>query len=76
VVQNNKQSNSALKGTLAALEQQYEQLRHKKLALDLTRGKPSTEQVALCVVDALRRPATEDDAIKGARHAGKRLHAG
>jgi DNA-binding transcriptional MocR family regulator len=46
-VQNDKQSNSELKGTLAALEQQYEKLRHHKLALDLTRGKPSTEQVAL-----------------------------
>ena len=46
-MQNDKQSNSELKGTLAALEQQYEQLRHHKLALDLTRGKPSTEQVAL-----------------------------
>ena len=46
-MQNDKQSNSELKGTLAALEQQYEKLRHHKLALDLTRGKPSTEQVAL-----------------------------
>jgi DNA-binding transcriptional MocR family regulator len=46
-VQNDKQSISELEGNLAALEQQYEQLRLLDLTLDLTRGKPSTEQVAL-----------------------------
>jgi DNA-binding transcriptional MocR family regulator len=46
-VQSNKQSISELEQNLAALEQQYEQLKSLELALDLTRGKPSTEQVAL-----------------------------
>ena len=44
---NDKRSNSELKEHLATLEQQYEQLKRHNLALDLTRGKPSTEQVAL-----------------------------
>jgi hypothetical protein len=46
-VKNDKQSNSELEEHLATLEQQYEQLKRRNLALDLTRGKPSTEQLAL-----------------------------
>ena len=42
-----KQPSAELQGNLAALEQQYDQLKSLELALDLTRGKPSTEQVAL-----------------------------
>lgn len=46
-MQNDKQSISESEQQLAALETQYEQLKGLKLALDLTRGKPSSEQVAL-----------------------------
>ncbi len=46
-MQDDKQSISQSEGELAALEMQYEQLKQLNLALDLTRGKPSTEQLAL-----------------------------
>ena len=46
-MQPDTQSNAELKEKLAALEVQYQQLKGLELALDLTRGKPSTEQVAL-----------------------------
>ena len=46
-MQDDKQSISYSERELAALEMQYEQLKQLNLALDLTRGKPSTEQLAL-----------------------------
>jgi len=46
-VQNDKQSISDAERQLAALESRYEQLKGLDLALDLTRGKPSSEQVTL-----------------------------
>lgn len=46
-MQDDKQLISQSEGELAALELQYEQLKQLNLALDLTRGKPSTEQLAL-----------------------------
>ena len=46
-MQNDKQSISDAERQLAALESRYEQLKGLDLALDLTRGKPSSEQVTL-----------------------------
>lgn len=44
---NGKLSGSDLQESLAILEQRYADLKNMNLALDLTRGKPGSEQVAL-----------------------------